>query len=202
MGVDHNSVRDEIVEHIVCCLRPLKQSEADVLKGVRKQLDKLMEGLALAKLPPRDEKYRNSALRLEKALSVVINVMDELPTNVSNDIFRLGNGLGGHIGAKALRGPISNGKFLHDLRVVRGASALLAVTAKIRKRHDLTKRFCADVAYSVVREFSRKSPTTTAGGQFSSVASILYQACTGRPEADLKRACDKKIKIMRQVRTR
>jgi hypothetical protein len=56
--------------------------------------------------------------------------------------------------------------------------------------YDPTKRFCAQFARGLMENLSRRTITGTKDSAFRAIASLLYEAVTGKRDADLKRACD------------
>jgi hypothetical protein len=61
------------------------------------------------------------------------------------------------------------------------------------------KKWCARVAFRVVRKFSQHEPTGTDQGPFRCVTRCLYEAVTGKEGKDLKRACDDHLRRARQA---
>ncbi len=55
---------------------------------------------------------------------------------------------------------------------------------------DRGQRFCATLAYRVMERFSERPITGNPEGPYNIIASILYEALTGRREIDLRRHCD------------
>jgi hypothetical protein len=56
--------------------------------------------------------------------------------------------------------------------------------------YDPTKYFCAFFAYGWMKGYSDRPITGTEDGAFRIITSLTYEAVSGQPEADLKRACD------------
>jgi hypothetical protein len=75
---------------------------------------------------------------------------------------------------------------------------LLADQAKEREQHalrrgpeiDHAQRHCAILAYVLIAGISRKRITGSTDGGYHRVASLLFEALTGRADVDLKRHCD------------
>jgi hypothetical protein len=57
---------------------------------------------------------------------------------------------------------------------------------------------CADSADALIYEFSRKPATGTAEESLRAIASLLFEAVTGKPHQKLKRAVDAMIKSWRE----
>lgn len=88
----------------------------------------------------------------------------------------------------------------------RDCERIVAEDAKVEKvkvtgpEPDRAQRFCAELAYRLVKTFSERQVTGSAEGPYHRVASLLFELLTGRPEVDLKRACDSvRSEKLRQV---
>jgi hypothetical protein len=62
---------------------------------------------------------------------------------------------------------------------------------------DMFKHRCAAEAFDLVEALTPKQPTGAADGPFHTIAVLLY----GDPDANLKRACDRVLKLRRKYRT-
>jgi hypothetical protein len=51
----------------------------------------------------------------------------------------------------------------------------------------------------LMQGLSERKITGTEGGRFRTIANLLYEAISGLPDADLKRACDS---VLRDIRNR
>jgi hypothetical protein len=60
--------------------------------------------------------------------------------------------------------------------------------------YDHTKSLSARSAHGLMKNHSAAKITGTQDGPFRTVASLFYEAVSGRPDADLKRACDDVIR--------
>jgi hypothetical protein len=65
-------------------------------------------------------------------------------------------------------------------------------------RSNPMQRVCAESADALIYEFSKKPATGTAEGSLHAIASLLFEAVTGKPNQDLKRAVDAMIKSWRE----
>jgi hypothetical protein len=63
--------------------------------------------------------------------------------------------------------------------------------------YDRIKHFCAAFAKGLVCALFRRPITGTMDGPFRAIASLLYEAVSGRRHADLKRACDSQLREIR-----
>ena len=52
------------------------------------------------------------------------------------------------------------------------------------------KRLCASSAFYLMQMFSRRPISGSAGNPFPAVTELLFEAVTGEPDANCKRACD------------
>jgi hypothetical protein len=82
--------------------------------------------------------------------------------------------------------------FLNDLENVAIRADLQAVRRKVPRsggRPNYRKQAAAEYALTLLLQFGRKRPTLTGGGPFFDLASVLYEAATGKPDIDLSRQC-------------
>ena len=56
-------------------------------------------------------------------------------------------------------------------------------------RPNYRKQAAAGCAFALLLEFNRKRPALTTGGPFFELASVLYEAVTGKPSIDLSSQC-------------
>lgn len=62
---------------------------------------------------------------------------------------------------------------------------------------DMFKHLCASEAFHLIETLTPKRPTGAAAGPFYVIAGLLY----GDPDADLRRACGRMLKLRRKYRT-
>jgi hypothetical protein len=67
-------------------------------------------------------------------------------------------------------------------------------------RANALKHYCADEAFCLMEWFSANEATFSEGGPFQIIAEKLYEAVTGRSDANLERACDWVLRERRKVR--
>jgi hypothetical protein len=68
-----------------------------------------------------------------------------------------------------------------------------------RPRSNVFKYACAREAYHLMADFTRQKPTHSVNSGFNRIASLLYEAATGKePEDSLERACSAIIKEIRK----
>jgi hypothetical protein len=63
--------------------------------------------------------------------------------------------------------------------------------------YDPLKRLCAMWAQGIMAALSRKKITGTKDNAFRAIASLLYEAISGKRDIDLKRACDYMLRSSR-----
>jgi hypothetical protein len=63
--------------------------------------------------------------------------------------------------------------------------------------YDPLKRLCAMWAQGIMAALSRKKITGTKDNAFRAIASLLYEAISGKRDIDLKRACDYMLRSFR-----
>jgi hypothetical protein len=56
---------------------------------------------------------------------------------------------------------------------------------------DRAKNHCAMIAFNILRTFSRQPITSTQGGSYRTLASLVYEDFTGEPDIDLKHPCQR-----------
>jgi hypothetical protein len=64
---------------------------------------------------------------------------------------------------------------------------------------DKVKEWCARVAFQLILKFSETKPTGTDESPFRVIAALVYEAITGEPDRDLKRACDNHLREIRNA---
>jgi hypothetical protein len=179
--------REDIVEEIVNNLRPWSQAEAAVHKGVVNNLDQLLDIDAKSRENVNSwTESKKAARELEPELSVLIEIVDGIPAN--NLLFKISDDFS------------SPSELLRQLRLLREMCARLERFKSVSKKVDLPQKFCAFFACGIISGFSKKPPTATVDGPLWAVASLLYEAVTGKPEVNMKRACDATLKVFKHAR--
>jgi hypothetical protein len=82
--------------------------------------------------------------------------------------------------------------FLNELEYTAISAELQAMRRKVPRsggRPDYRKQAAAMYALLLLVQFGRKRPTLTADGCFFNLASVLYEAATGKPDIDLSWHC-------------
>jgi hypothetical protein len=182
-----NGGRREIIEEIVLNLRPWSQGEKSVCRGVSHDLDVLRETVANAEANVHHTaKGKNAALQVRPSLTKLIRILREFP--VDHPLF------------KEL--PSTSQKLLRQLKKINEICDHLANSRLPTKNADITKNFCAAFACGMISAFSKKKPTGTVDGPLRTISSLLYDAVTGKPEVDMKRACDLTLKVFKHAAER
>jgi hypothetical protein len=185
---------DEIVEEIVDHLRPWKshKSVAAITTAVNHELNVLLKLAPLqAQLFDRAGN-RAHAKKLDGALSEVKTLLASAPGALAWFLF----------------GPLSpsESQSIENIELAYRARAdsFFAELKRLRKvcahavdpgfathaNYDDAKDLCAWNALGLMRELSDGKITGTKDSAFRVVTGLLYEAVSGQPDADLKRACD------------
>jgi hypothetical protein len=59
----------------------------------------------------------------------------------------------------------------------------------------------ANEAFFLIETFCETQPTGTEGGPFRTIAELLHESATSQPGADMKRACDRVLQDVRELRS-
>jgi hypothetical protein len=82
--------------------------------------------------------------------------------------------------------------FLSDLEIAALRAELQSMQLKVPRsggQPNYRKQNAAEFALVLLMQFGRKQPTLTPSGPFFSLASVLYEAVTGKKDANLERQC-------------
>jgi hypothetical protein len=195
---------NEIVEEIVDNLRPWKggQSVAAITAAMNDQLAVLLKLAPLeAELFDR-ARNRAHAKKLDDALSEVETLLASAPGALAWFLFD-----------PLPRPTLTEDGELHqvipsieniELTYQARADSFSAELKRLRKvcaravdpgfgshpNYDHAKHLCAWHALGLMRELSDRKITGTKDSAFRVVTGLLYEAVSGQPDADLKRACD------------
>jgi hypothetical protein len=195
---------DEIVEEIVDHLRPWKshKSAAAITAAVNHELNVLLQLAPLqAKLFDR-ARNRTHAKKLDRALGEVEMLLASAPGALGWFLFD----------------PLPPMTLTEDGELVQVTQSIENIELAYRARadsffaelkrlrevcahavdpgfathpnYDHAKHLCAWNALGLMRELSDRKITGTKDSAFRVVTGLLYEAVSGRPDADLKRACD------------
>jgi hypothetical protein len=172
----------EIVEEICVHLRPWKQKrcEADIRSEVEKQIALLVRMAPdIDRLPRIGGDVRRQAATARKTLERLRTELARAP---------LQSFIASHI---AISQPVECldrlDEILANTRLIKGPDA----------RSKPMQWVCAESADALIYEFSGKPATGTAEESLHAIASLLFEAVTGKPDQNLKRAVDGMIKSWR-----
>jgi hypothetical protein len=195
---------DEIVEEIVDHLRPWKshKSAAAITAAVNHELNVLLQLAPLqAKLFDRG-RNRTHAKKLDRALGEVEMLLASAPGALAWFLFDplppMTLTEDGEL--VQVTQSIENIELAYRAR----ADSFFAELKRLRKvcahavdpgfathpNYEHAKHLCAWHALSLMRELSDGKITGTKDSAFRVVTGLLYEAVSGRSDADLKRACD------------
>jgi hypothetical protein len=171
----------EIVEEICDHLWPWKQKrcEADIRSEVEKQIALLVKIAAGIDQWPRGAEVREQAATARKTLGRLRTELAYAP---------LQSFIGPHTA------------IAQSIECLDRLDEILANTRLIKApdpRSNPMQWICADSADALIYQFSRKPATGTAEGPLHAIASLLFEAVTGKPNQNLKRAVDGMIKSWR-----
>jgi hypothetical protein len=201
---------DEIVEEIVDHLRPWKnhKSGAAITAAVNHELG------VLRKLSPMQARLfdraqnRTHAKKLDRALSEVETLLasapgvlalllfDPLPPMTLTEDGELVQ-ITQSIENIELEYRARAGSFFAELKRLREVCAR-AIDPGVgsHPNYEHTKHLCAWHALGLLRELSDGKITGTKDSAFRAVTGLLYEAVSGQPNVDLKRACDSVLQNM------
>jgi hypothetical protein len=192
---------DEIVEEVVDHLRPWKnhKSGATITAAVNHDLELLLKLAPLeAKLFDRAQN-RAHAKKLEHALGEVQKLLASAPGALAWFLFNpLPSGAPGKL--VEVTQSIENSELAYRAR----ADSFWAELKRLREvcvsavdpgfgshpNYDHAKHLCAWLALGLMQELSEAKITGTKDSAFRVITGLLYEAVSGQPDADLKRACD------------
>jgi hypothetical protein len=195
---------DEIVEEIVDHLRPWKdhKSVAAITAAVNHEIDVLLKLAPLQASLFDRARNRAHAKKLDRALSEVETLLASAPGALawflfnplppvalteSGELMQVTQSIENIELAYRARAD----SFFAELKRLREVSAR-AVDPGFgsHPNYDHAKHLCAWLALGLMRELSDRKITGTTDSAFRVVIGLLYEAVSGQPDADLKRACD------------
>jgi hypothetical protein len=191
---------DEIVEEIAVHLRPWKARQTGDAVAIRvsEQMKLLREMVPLqAKLYDR-RRLRAHAQRLDKSLAEVQEILVTDPGGLNLHLFR----------PDSWSRDEMNSMEAMALAFQRRSEPLAAELARLRKvcarainpgfglhpNYDHAKGLCPWFGRGLMLELSNAKITGTKDAPFRVISSLLYEAVSGEPNADLKRACDEVLR--------
>jgi hypothetical protein len=176
-GYGMSSSHDEIAEEICDNLRPPKGGVGDLHSVVIKRIELINE--VYPKLQPvsRMRLIKLKATKADNVAAALQAAIREL-----QDVFE-----------PAVLPLVQTHELNGHLRTLRQTLALLKHCRGPDPRLDTLKWLCANVAYGLILEFSKRAPTGTSDGPFRTTTALLYTAITGK-DGDLKRACDAQLR--------
>src|ERR1700733_601260 len=193
---------EEIVEELVDQLRPWKIGEAAITKQVNIDLTHL---LILAPLEARrcadHTSNRAHARKLERALLSIEELLTTAPIPLSQFLLNPVPTMtadGRYFGTNPtleeeirLANTDRANSFRSELkRMQEVCSRAVNHDLGHHPNYDPVKRFCAMFALSLMQNLSKRTPASTKDNAFRAIASLLYEAISGKRDADLKRACE------------
>jgi hypothetical protein len=191
---------DEIVEEVADHLRPWKgrQSQEAVVIEVSKQLE-LLRGIIPLQVKIMDRRrMRTHARELDKALSQVEEILITDPGGLNWHLFSplpLSTDEMGSEGTMLLAFQRRAAPFYDELIRLRQVCArAINPGFGLHPNYDQTKSNCAWIAHGLMLQLSNAKITGTKDASFRAISGLLYEAVSGVPNADLKRACDEVLR--------
>jgi hypothetical protein len=197
--------QEQIVEEIVDQLRPWKGGEALVTETVQHDLKWL---LFLAPLEATRSNRTLNRIHARKLYGALLSIEELLATApgplrsfLENPLPSMtSDGKIWPINPPSLRGQIERANkdradsFRAELKRM-GEVCCRAINNGLgyHPNYDPTKRLCAQFARGLM-DLSKRTITGTKDSTFRANASLLYEAVSGRGDADLKRACDAELR--------
>jgi hypothetical protein len=184
--MEASATRAELIQLIVQAIKPWNEaySEADVKKGVTDSLNLLCSTVpqnfsreAIKKTRQNARDVKAAAQQLERLL---INATPEMKLWLKLDPV-----------PASWRHPI----FAELDSIKEQCSRAEAAQTRENNIHD----WCARFGYRIVLKFSKDEPTGTDEGPYRKVTMYLYEAVTGEPDRDLRRACFDHLKQFRRA---
>jgi len=171
----------DIVEAILVHLRTWKRKrrEADIRAEVEKRIALLVKAAARIDQGPRGAEVRRQAAQARKTLARLRKQLAREP---------LRSFIGPHIAiSQSVEGLDRLDEILANMKLIKFPDP----------RSKPKQRLCAEAADALIYELSANPATGTADRALHTIASLLYEAITGKPNQDLKRAVDAMIKSWR-----
>ena len=194
--------RGEIVKEIVDHLRPWKDrvSEATVSAEVNRELDILLQYV------PRQARWSDRTRNHAHAqkLDGALREVEELTRLASTPGYLAFLLFSPRSGPSPSISDIEHASqtFAAELNRMRKVCAL-AVDPRFgfHANYDHAKHLSSQSAHVLMKGMSEKKITGTEGGEFRTIASLLYEAISGLPDTDLKRSCDSVLRNIRGPQT-
>jgi hypothetical protein len=169
----------DIAEEICNHLRPLKQRGADVQSEVEERIALLVKIAANVDQWPRVADVRRQAAEARKTLA-------QLRIELAREPLR--PFIGPHISiSQSVECLDRLDEILANTRLIKGPDP----------RSKPMQWLCAESADALIYEFSTKPATGTVDTALPAIAGLLFEAVTGKPNQNLKRAVDGMIKSWR-----
>jgi hypothetical protein len=186
----------EIIEEIVDTLRPWKKhSRVAITAEVRKALDLTCSLISLEERFFDRAEMRAYAKRLDAALSEV-ETLSESPPGVLGLFLLFPRPI--VPGEKTSSQERATETFLAELKRLRKICAqAIAPGFGSHPKFDHAKFRCAFLAKALMGNLSKNKATGTEDAPFRVITTLFYEAVSGQPGADLKRACDDVLRNFR-----
>jgi hypothetical protein len=202
-----SGVADEIVEEIVDHLRPWngRQTREAITIAASEQLERLRQMIPLqAKLYDRS-RMRAHAQELDKLLNEVEELLYSDPGGLNVHLFLPPSLSESEMASKEtilLSFQERAAPFFAELKRLRQVCAqAIDPGFGLHPNYDHAKSLCAWFAHALMSQLSNAKITGTKDAPFRAISGLLYEAVSGAPDADLKRACSEVLRYKRPLGT-
>jgi hypothetical protein len=182
-------------------------SEAAVTAEVNRELEELLKLPSRETLRSYQKEDRTLAKQLYDALTEVETLLASARGQLAWSLFYplwlwIDGGMlgGGHLSMseRERANQKRNESFAAELQRLRSVCAqALNPGFGDHPNYDLQKHYCARSAHDLMQAMSDKKITGTEDNAFRVITSLLYEAVSGQQGADLKRACDSRLRKIR-----
>jgi hypothetical protein len=193
--------KDEIVEEITDNLRPWKDrlSREAIAKAVGEQLEFLRKMIPLQEKLMDRQRMRAHARELDKALSEVEKILIADPGGLNLHLFNplpLSKSESESTEAILLAYQRRAEPFYAELKRLRQVCArAINPGYGLHPNYDQAKSNSAWIAHGLLLQLSHAKISGTKDASFRVISGLLYEAVSGVPNADLKRACDEVLRM-------
>jgi hypothetical protein len=189
--------RAEIVEEIIDNLRPWTRPESEVEANIQQAIESLQKRFRSTAPRASRSAIKKWAQEAGAAFAEAEESLRRVPPSVA--LFEEPPPPFEQMSPLA---PSSEEAFRNELKRLRIVFERLArYPGGSHPNFDHAKWECGRCAFELVRNLSQRTPTGTTEGPFRTIASLLFQAISGKRQ-DLKRACDGVVGAEKKARER
>ncbi len=196
----HRRSREEIIDDIIAELYPLTCAESDAKAALRNDIEILTKMTPLWKQISDRDGVKKSAKRLDLAFAELETTIQTSPGHLITRLF-IGPVLRSHENdVSKIESHFRNrvDTFMRQLNEMRSICKAELERKNHPRTFDHEKNNCANLALIFMKKLSKHKATGSSSGRFFSITSCLYEALTGRQDANVKRACSAVIDFERK----